>query len=75
MAGCNEIDASYSLHGQQLQLGRMIITDVFCADAVVRGQENSYFEALHRVQIYQITETTLLLRGDSDRVQLTFRAS
>jgi heat shock protein HslJ len=73
--GCNTFGASYSLHGNQVQFGALRSTLIGCLDPVVAGQESHYFQALPRVQTYQIVGTTLTLRGDSDRVQLTFRAS
>lgn len=77
--GCNTFGGSYSLHGNQVQFGSLRITLIGCLDPIVTGQESHYLQALPRVQTYQITGTTLLLRGDggggSDRVQLTFSAS
>jgi heat shock protein HslJ len=73
--GCNAFDGSYSLHGNQVQFGALRSTLIGCLDPAVAGQESHYFQALPRVQTYQIVGTTLTLRDDSDRVQLTLRAS
>lgn len=73
--GCNAYGGSYSLHGDHLQLSDLRSTLIGCLDPGVAGQESYYFQALPRVQTYEITGTTLLLRGDSDRVQLIFRAT
>jgi heat shock protein HslJ len=73
--GCNTFGGSYSLHGNQVQIGALRSTLIGCLDPVVAGQESHYFQALQLVQTYQIEGTTLALRGDSGRVQLTFRAS
>lgn len=73
--GCNAYGGSYSLHGDQLQVSDLRSTAIGCLDAGVAGQESRYFQALPRVQTFEITGSTLLLRGDGDRVQLTFRAT
>jgi heat shock protein HslJ len=73
--GCNAFGGSYSLHSNQVQFGALRSTLIGCLDPVVAGQESHYFQALLRVQTYQIVGTTLTLRDDSDRVQLTLRAS
>jgi heat shock protein HslJ len=73
--GCNTFGGSYSLHGKQVQFDALHSTLIGCLDPVVAGQESHYFQALPRVETYQIMGTTLTLRRDSDRVQLIFRAS
>lgn len=73
--GCNTFSGSYSLHGTQLKIDGLSSTLIGCLDSVVRGQESSYLQALPSVGTYRLEESTLTLRGDSGRVQLTFRAS
>jgi heat shock protein HslJ len=72
--GCNSFSGSYALHGNQVQFGELRITLIGCLDPVVTGQESYYLQAISLVQTYQIAGTTLTLRGDDDRVQLSFRA-
>jgi heat shock protein HslJ len=73
--GCNSIGGSYSVHGDQLQIGALYSTLIGCLDTVVTSQEASFYAALPRVQTYQIAGTVLTLTDVGGQVQLTFRAS
>jgi heat shock protein HslJ len=73
--GCNTFGGSYALHGNQVQFGALRSTLIGCVDAVAGAQEHAYFQALSRVQTYQIVGTTLTLTSEGGEVQLTFRAS
>jgi putative lipoprotein len=73
--GCNSIGGTYSLHGDQLQIGALYSTLIGCLDTVVASQEAAFYAALPRVQTYQVAGTSLTLTGAGGRVQLTFHAS
>jgi heat shock protein HslJ len=74
-SGCNGFGGTYTLSGNALHLSGMSYTNVYCLPGTLMEQEDTYFQALMRVERYHVDGDTLTLTSADGRVQLTFRAT
>ena len=60
-AGCNRYSAAYTLRGEGLTFGPTAATKMACPDGM--EFESSFFGMLGQVTAYEVTGSTLVLRG------------
>jgi len=60
-AGCNHYSAAYTLRGEGLSFGPAAATRMACPDGM--EFEGSFFGMLTQVTAYEVTGSTLVLRG------------
>lgn len=70
-AGCNRYSAGYTLTGDSLKFGPAMSTKMACADG--DELERGYLAMLRVVTTYQLSDSTLILKGADAPVAL-FRA-
>jgi heat shock protein HslJ len=72
-AGCNQYGGSYTVAGDQLTLGMLFMTEMYCMDPDgVMAQESDYLEALATVARYRMAGERLELLDSDGQVVLSF---
>ena len=66
--GCNRISGTYSRDDDRLSFGPIMATKMACADASLNRQETDFLSALQATTRYDITNDTLSLARDGERL-------
>jgi heat shock protein HslJ len=61
--GCNRYFGSYRIAGDELHVGQLGSTKMFCMDDAVRAQEDRYFHILEGAEHFTLADDGLVIRG------------
>jgi heat shock protein HslJ len=74
-SGCNTYSGAYKTNGDQLKVGQLASTRMFCdKPAGVMDQEQQYLAALQNAATYEITGSTLTIRDAGGAMQVVATA-
>jgi len=74
-SGCNTYSGAYKTNGDQLKVGQLASTRMFCdKPAGVMDQEQQYLAALQNAATYEITGSTLTVRDAGGAMQVVATA-
>ena len=75
-SGCNTYSGGYETSGDQLKIGPLASTRMFCEKpAGVMEQEQQYLAALQNAAAYEIAGSTLTIRDTSGAMQVVAAAT
>jgi heat shock protein HslJ len=72
-AGCNRYFGAAAVADQQMKVGLLATTRMYCGAAGVMPQEQAYLSALETATVYRITGTELQLGPAPGAVTLVFK--
>jgi len=73
-AGCNRYTGAATVTGEQLAVGALASTRMFCGAECVMPQEDAYFAALGKARTYRIVDGELRLGPAAGVVTLVYKA-